>query len=229
MKEKQKFDEIEKIYEELRNNNESRSNGGNLQKVSSKRAPFSITKRPKCSKKRAVWWKQKEISYRHRTSEWDTKRMEDFVNALQQHSYPVSIDSVKASMIQKKKLSITEFKYKFKTKPRKVYISIHDSFKKISGVYPQQSTVVSGRRPWAKEPAINYDVDSEEEYEDRNAENLEEERVEKSVDDEDTDDGDENGNFIVSDDHLSEDQDSDKNGMGYLYCFSLIVSYLQSD
>ena len=275
MKEKQKFEKIERIYEDLRNKNTAPSGGKNPLKAPPKGASSSTAKRAKLADKKgskqnevhnAAYHeagsldsmsrdshlesannsvltkffntKQKDTSYvdlnnknskdllrflgnSHRTSDWDSNRKQKFASVLQKIENPeISIESLKASMTKKKSVGPKQ-----RGKPRRIYIRIHDAFRKYTGVFSQKPKVVNGRRPFAKEPEIEYDIDSEEEFEDRNAENLDDDEEDKDEKDEteEEEEGEENDGFIVSDDHLSEEEGSDKRGKGKMLTFVTLL------
>ena len=96
---------------------------------------------------------------------------------------------------------------------RKIFISIHDSCKRIKGRYDGFSFKIVGRNPLAKDEAlINYEIDSEEEMQEqvntfcfifnleKNAENIDEDDLsdnESEIDEDDEED------FIVPDGYVS--------------------------
>ena len=97
---------------------------------------------------------------------------------------------------------------KFKGKPRVKDIYIEGSHKKMSCIWTKTSTVIRGRNPFAKdEEQIDYDMDSEEEFEEENGEDIMSERDED--DDEMGEDDDEEG-FIVPDGYLSQSEKNDE-------------------
>lgn len=96
---------------------------------------------------------------------------------------------------------------------RKIFISIHDSCKRIKGRYDGFSCKIVGKNPLAKDEAlINYEIDSEEEMQEqvrqfnfflillKNAENIEEDNL--SENESEIDEEDEEG-FIVPDGYVS--------------------------
>jgi len=96
---------------------------------------------------------------------------------------------------------------------RKIFISIHDSFKRIKGRFDGASTKIGGQDPLFRDEAlINYDMDSEDEMQEFNAENIDEDHP--SDNESDGDEGDEE-DFIVPDGYVSAEEianDSDNEG-----------------
>lgn len=90
------------------------------------------------------------------------------------------------------------------TKFRKVFVNIQDSYRKIKGRFDSKSGFISGRNPFTKDPQVDYEMDSEDEYENQFADNLDgDDADDKDEDDEEEEDKD---SFIVSDEHLSNDE-----------------------
>ncbi len=86
-------------------------------------------------------------------------------------------------------------------------IIIEDSRKQILGPYARASAVVRCRNPWLQDPAIDYEMDSEDELAEEQGEDLNS-RQARSHDSEEEEDlsrqsGEEEPGFIVSDGHLS--------------------------
>ena len=87
--------------------------------------------------------------------------------------------------------------------PRRKCIIIEDSFKKHVGIFDKRSKVINPRNPFVKDlMIIDYDMDSEEEWNEENGEDLENPNKEED-EEEDDDEGDVEMGFIVPDDYLS--------------------------
>jgi hypothetical protein len=89
-------------------------------------------------------------------------------------------------------------------------IFIEGSHKRHNGVWLKASKIISGRNPFLKdETVIDYDMDSEEEFEEENGEDISQDsRKEGSDDDEDMGEG-EDDDFIVPDGYLSQSEKND--------------------
>lgn len=93
---------------------------------------------------------------------------------------------------------------------RKKCIFIEDSFIKYYGTFSKRSFILNPRNPLKKdETVIDYDMSSEEEWNEQNGEDLEGKQEEEEEDDEEKQfieemhDEKENEGFIVPDDYLS--------------------------
>ena len=88
---------------------------------------------------------------------------------------------------------------------RKKFIIIEDSCKQIVGSFYNKSKVLSCRNPFRPDSnVINYDMDSEDEIEEANGEDIADEQNKVSDDDEeDIAEQEEAKGFIVEDDYLS--------------------------
>lgn len=99
---------------------------------------------------------------------------------------------------------------KYRNKPKRKDIYIEGSHKKMSCIWHKCSHIIRGRNPFAKdENLIDYDMDSEEEFEEENGEDI---MSEKDDDEDDAGEGESEDDFIVPDGYLSKsekDQDED--------------------
>jgi len=88
---------------------------------------------------------------------------------------------------------------------RKKFIIIEDSCKQIAGSFYNKSKVLSCRNPFRPDSnVIDYNMDSEDELEEANGEDIADEQNNKSEDDEeDMAEQEEAKGFIVEDDYLS--------------------------
>lgn len=138
------------------------------------------------------------------SSIWNQERKDKFIRTLDSPSFGTSESELFSAILQKahpaRKLSNKGH--------RQVFIKIHDSFKKISGIFTRKSQVVTGRRPFAKESSLDYEIDSEDEFEDKNAENLDDDKEDNETTDEGEGDEDDD-KFIVPDGYTSNDDDDD--------------------
>ena len=83
-------------------------------------------------------------------------------------------------------------------------IIIEDSFKKYYGTFDKKSRVITCRNPFKKdESIIDYDMDSEDEWNEENGEDLDKEDENEQNEEEDANSEDQEAGFIVSDGHLS--------------------------
>lgn len=84
-------------------------------------------------------------------------------------------------------------------------IWIEDSFKSGACIKNKRSLILNPRNPLkTDETVINYDLDSEEEWNEENGEDLNSQKMEE--DDDYGDEAEEQDGFIVSDNHLSDDE-----------------------
>ncbi len=99
-------------------------------------------------------------------------------------------------------------KFSFPQQRRKLII-IEDSFMKYAGLFTKQSLRLTGRNPLRKdETVIDYEMDSEEEWNEQNGEDLENRPEDEDAEDEEEkmlieSEGEQEEGFIVPDDYLS--------------------------
>lgn len=137
--------------------------------------------------------------------EWSNERSERFVeDFLRDKTSLPAIEKLREDLISKYVRSHRGSKQTMITtkKTRNIFVHLQDSFRKIKGKFESASGYVSGRTPLAKDPQIDYDMDSEEEFEAQHAENLDEIEDAEEEDEDDQIDEEESV-FIVSDGHLS--------------------------
>lgn len=95
----------------------------------------------------------------------------------------------------------------YKNKPKRKDIYIEGSHRKLTCIWQKVSSVIRGRNPFARDEAIiDYDMDSEEEFEEENGEDI---VSEKDDEEDEYADEDEKEGFIVPDGYLSQSEKDD--------------------
>jgi hypothetical protein len=132
-------------------------------------------------------------------SVWDSERERRFEGVFGEGSKP-SVEYLLNEVKSKKKVSRI-FKRKG-LKGRKVFVVIHDGFRRVKGKFDIVSNRIGGRKPLGKdEVQIDYDVDSEEEWENQNADEIGDNDEEDETNEQEEE---ESEGFIVSDGYLSD-------------------------
>lgn len=155
-------------------------------------------------------------------SVWAPERQEEFLKVLEQQNAPqVSAESLRDIYLARvcKPARRSQLMIEITTKKcRKIFVNIQDSFRKIKGKFDSGSAFVSARNPFTKDPQVDYDMDSEEEYENQFADNLDDEDAEDKEEEDDEDD--EGDDFIVPDGYLSSQEMNPSNESRVFACSS---------
>ena len=95
---------------------------------------------------------------------WNEARAEAFESVFAGAGEKLSISELLAQARDQQ----LQYQQKQVLKTRKIFISIHDSCKRIKGKYDMSSKVIQGRNPLVKDEAvIDYNIDSEEEMQEQ--------------------------------------------------------------
>jgi hypothetical protein len=95
----------------------------------------------------------------------------------------------------------------FKLERMKLY-AFHDNRRpRYYGTFHKKSKVIKGRKPFAKDTSLDYEFDSDDEWEDPdNEDSIAIDEVDKEEEGEEDESGEEEEDFLVPDGYLSEDE-----------------------